>query len=784
MLGMYGKWAVVVCTVLLCLGCGTSQLTPTSTCTTDSCPAGTECLDGKYCVTACTGTLKRCNLKCVDLQFDKLHCGACGKSCKSGEVCTQGVCKSAGDAIGCNPACPTGQTCNKGVCSCPEGEVDCNGTCVVLATSPKNCGACGNACGAGAICQQGKCSCQGGQSYCGGSCMDTSSSDQHCGACGKACGKGYFCDVGKCVCAGGKTDCSGACVDTNADTNHCGACGTVCLRSQSCDKGRCVCSSGFNLCGSGANASCVNLKTNPKHCGVCGTACSDKETCLGGKCVAFQTCTDGKADCGGVCADLNADSKNCGTCGTVCRSGETCVGGSCKVLQCKTGEIQCGNLCVKLESNSSHCGACHNSCFFDERCTNRQCSPLCKTGETACNGTCANLQSNSQHCGACGNACKDGFFCKQGKCTSYCTGNLTACFSGCVDLKIDRNNCGRCGTRCDTCTNGVCGCGNGKVNCNNECVVLAQDHKHCGACFKVCPGNQDCENSTCGTYTKNWYPDLDGDGFGDKNAKPFVGGRRKAPPGWVDNKLDCCDADAAARPDQFLFFKTPNKCKNFDYNCDGKETFKNLLPACACSKTIQWDTSKLNFTAVLMGGTSASGFRHGVINTKDANVTMVPPPANSSCELSQGDSSYSNSSTFTITDLQCNPANSGPQAKYGPFATKAKFPQNGSKNYIKFTKTQYKENCLFQLSGAPARCGDTSAWMAPEKTPSLGYNTQLSRVGMTNPNNRNLNWWRTCRNQPSMSYYQEVFLRGSLAPAATHILTPYPTKKTGLLECQ
>lgn len=31
---------------------------------------------------------------------------------------------------------------------------------------------------------------------------------------------------------------------------------------------------------------------------------------------------------------------------------------------------------------------------------------------------------------------------------------------------------------------------------------------------------------------------------------------------------DCCDADSAARPGQFLFFSEPNECGNYEYNCD------------------------------------------------------------------------------------------------------------------------------------------------------------------------------------------------------------------------
>ena len=41
-----------------------------------------------------------------------------------------------------------------------------------------------------------------------------------------------------------------------------------------------------------------------------------------------------------------------------------------------------------------------------------------------------------------------------------------------------------------------------------------------------------------------WYPDEDGDGYGDLNAD----GRCEPEPGWVDNRLDCGDDDPAVRP--------------------------------------------------------------------------------------------------------------------------------------------------------------------------------------------------------------------------------------------
>jgi hypothetical protein len=58
-----------------------------------------------------------------------------------------------------------------------------------------------------------------------------------------------------------------------------------------------------------------------------------------------------------------------------------------------------------------------------------------------------------------------------------------------------------------------------------------------------------------------WYPDVDGDGYGDPLGDPVVA--CVAPPGsWADNDLDCNDGDAAIYPD------ASEVCDGVDNNCD------------------------------------------------------------------------------------------------------------------------------------------------------------------------------------------------------------------------
>src|SRR4051794_2374000 len=45
---------------------------------------------------SCRAGLDECSLRCVDLQRDPNHCGACGHSCAAGLVCSAGTCGREG----------------------------------------------------------------------------------------------------------------------------------------------------------------------------------------------------------------------------------------------------------------------------------------------------------------------------------------------------------------------------------------------------------------------------------------------------------------------------------------------------------------------------------------------------------------------------------------------------------------------------------------------------------------------------------------------------------------
>ncbi len=87
-------------------------------------------------------------------------CAAGDSNCcadPKGEVCTN-VQSDVNNCGACNRTCPTGDVCSAGVCTCPiAGDTNCNGVCTDLRNDPENCGACGNVCTTPRVCTAGAC---------------------------------------------------------------------------------------------------------------------------------------------------------------------------------------------------------------------------------------------------------------------------------------------------------------------------------------------------------------------------------------------------------------------------------------------------------------------------------------------------------------------------------------------------------------------------------------------------------------------------------------------------
>ncbi|TNE44839.1 MAG: hypothetical protein EP343_29750 [Deltaproteobacteria bacterium] len=189
----------------------------------------------------CNDNLMVCSNQCIDVQTDPKHCGACEKSCATGDACCSGSCvslSSSQDHCG---------TCGK---ACKEGQQCCGGACVTLSTDKQHCGACG------VVCKQG-------EDCCGGACVNLQNSVQHCGVCGQSC-------------VGGERCCGGSCVSLS-DPKHCGACGKACSTLQGCVVGQCVFCRADVECAPGQRCrqgSCVTCPAS--QVGGAGTAPCDR----------------------------------------------------------------------------------------------------------------------------------------------------------------------------------------------------------------------------------------------------------------------------------------------------------------------------------------------------------------------------------------------------------------------------------------------------------------------------------------------------------------------------
>lgn len=224
-----------------CRACGVACqfANASSTCEMSGCALG-----------ACNANFGNCNMNALDgceanLQADSANCGACGRSCPIGQVCSMGACAAV---------------------------------------------------------------CRAGLSNCGGSCRDLAADPSHCGICGASCPAGgpnqsAVCSAARCalVCDANFNDCNrngadGCEVDLRINSAHCGACGNVCNFANAvgtCSAGSCsiaACNPGFANCNNNSADGCeVQLQSDPANCGGCAVLCNNTQACVAGACVAITT---------------------------------------------------------------------------------------------------------------------------------------------------------------------------------------------------------------------------------------------------------------------------------------------------------------------------------------------------------------------------------------------------------------------------------------------------------------------------------------------------------------
>ena len=223
--------------------------------------------------------------------------------------------------------------------------------------------------------------------------------------------------------------------------------------------------------------------------------CPGRLMCDGEFCEDPDPCLEPKVLCGdNLCIDPKSDVRFCGargkckgeSAGKACIEGQKCDNGTCVCednnkhvcidldgeLACvedKTSDVQCG---CNETSPGMNCSLLDNT--FVSRCVDGVCQyESCIDGYGDCDGDIANgcevnIKNNETglNCGGCG----DEFKCE--------IPNMKS--AACVD--------GRCEFECDE----------GYTKCNNQCVKLDENIKHCGFCGNACDESQEvCTNGFC-----------------------------------------------------------------------------------------------------------------------------------------------------------------------------------------------------------------------------------------------------------------------------------------------
>jgi len=531
--------------------------------TSPACREG-DCGANGFCVT-CATSERLCDGRCVDLQSDNAHCGACGTACATdgSTVCARGQCILS--------SCPTGRgDCNRDPADACE---------TTLADSPSHCGTCGNACLAtngrpacvAGACQLAECNtgfrdCDGLQST--GCEVDIARSLAHCGSCGMRCAPANTdvarCEEGRCfvtTCTRLFGDCNtdpddGCETDLARSIEHCGACGVRCSAAGGtavCNVGVCGvsrCDAGRGDCDNNAGNGCeTNLRDTVAHCGACGAACGALAhatvVCRDARC-AIGTCDTGWGDCNGNPSDgcetdLRVTTTACGSCDLACsltRAVPRCASSTCAVASCEMGFGNCDsradNGCeVNVTNTLAHCGACNNNCpgrnNASRTCNGGNCGFQCNGGFGNCdnrgdNGCEINLNTSLAHCGGCGRTCTapngGTAACNNGNCVRSCPNGQQNCGGTCrpagACTSPGGGGCQRQGSLVCNGNNSVCDATprtNG--NCTSPAGGMCRNGGVCG-----CPGGQ----TNCGNACRNLNTDTQHCGSCGRVCAPASGG--------------------------------------------------------------------------------------------------------------------------------------------------------------------------------------------------------------------------------------------------------------------
>jgi hypothetical protein len=176
---------------------------------------------------SCPGGWRTCDNMCVDIWFDRLNCGECGRACGAEQFCGEGVCRDRVEPAGDGGSSGGGGAIDAGTAPSSDGGMQCapqdsvcEGKCVDIRFDPMNCGECGRACAQDQYCSDRVCqtggssggdagtppgadggggvSCPPQMSQCGAECVPTQFDPMNCGSCGHQCTGQEFCETGVC----------------------------------------------------------------------------------------------------------------------------------------------------------------------------------------------------------------------------------------------------------------------------------------------------------------------------------------------------------------------------------------------------------------------------------------------------------------------------------------------------------------------------------------------------------------------------------------------------------
>ena len=294
---------------------------------------------------ACAGTTTQCGSSCRDLSIDENNCGACGRECPAGLVCSQGSCQTL-PADCTTSACPGDFGCNPETRRCTSGcfgNSDCRGD---------------------AVCTNGACRCAPSLLQCGNVCARTSSST----SC--ACPSGFEARGGDCIdvdeCARGTHACPAASVCINETGFYRCECPPGFIGTAGhCEVDECATNNG----GCGTHATCDDYPGSERYCQCDFGYSFDGTTCA-------PTCTAGAQNCVDAALACYPGSGGSGHClrpgataqGSLCRANQDCQRG----LGCTISQVTSVGACE---------ATCTSSCSTGFSCVGSLCRPSI---DTAC----------------------------------------------------------------------------------------------------------------------------------------------------------------------------------------------------------------------------------------------------------------------------------------------------------------------------------------------------------------------------------------------------------------